>query len=190
MSLRFCGRLLPVVLQLLSLPATHTLQLLPVAPQLLPCTGWHGCAAAPPARAAILACVGEEPDEPGEVEADAGASEEATLYKRKKGGYRAYKPKDDRDRLMYELKEVTPPPRLLGEVRLAPNLGCGDILEYEANTYVVKTVSYRYQYSSGKYRMVGKGANVVQTGRDAIEKALGRLLQRSPDAPPDVPPET
>ena len=33
-------------------------------------------------------------------------------------------------------------------------------------------------------------AEYVAMHADAIEKALGRLLQRSPDAPPDAPPAT
>jgi len=103
--------------------------------------------------------------------------EEATVYKRKKGGY-VKRPVDDRDRLPYELTDVTPPERRLGTYRLAPNLGCGDMVETSEDAFVVKRVSYRYAYRAGRYRMVGKGANVVKAGRFGIEKA-----RRAPDSP-------
>ena len=116
-----------------------------------------------------LASLGE--GEGGEEE------EEATVYKRKKGGY-VKRPVDDRDRLPYELTDVTPPERRLGTYRLAPNLGCGDMVETSEDAFVVKRVSYRYAYRAGRYRMVGKGANVVKAGRFGIEKA-----RRAPDSP-------
>ena len=50
---------------------------------------------------------------------------EATVYARKKGGY-IKKPVDNRDRLPYELTDVTPPERKVGTFQLAPTLGCGD----------------------------------------------------------------
>ena len=64
--------------------------------------------------------------------------------------------------------------------RLAPNLGCGDIVDLRDDAFVVKRISYRYAYSAGRYRMVGKGAAVIQAGRAGIEKALGRLLRSDP----------
>ena len=139
-----------------------------------------------PARQRIRACApGPEADgeaEAGGEEATVYEGEEATVYKRKKGGYRAYKPQDNRDQLLYRLTEVTPPPRFLGQVSLAPTLACGDLVELTSDgnrdAYVVKRVAYQYQYSSGRYQMVGKGASVVKTSRDGIEKALGRLLRR------------
>eukprot|EP00320_Phaeocystis_rex_P020490 CAMPEP_0119073390 /NCGR_PEP_ID=MMETSP1178-20130426/64920_1 /TAXON_ID=33656 /ORGANISM="unid sp, Strain CCMP2000" /LENGTH=167 /DNA_ID=CAMNT_0007055467 /DNA_START=1 /DNA_END=504 /DNA_ORIENTATION=+ len=100
---------------------------------------------------------------------------EATVYARKKGQY-VKKPVDNRDRLAYELTDVTPPERRLGTYKLAPNLGCGDMVEIAEDTFVVKRISYRYAYSAGRYRMVSKGAAVVKAGRLGIERALGRLL--------------
>ena len=50
------------------------------------------------------------------------------------------------------------------------------MVETAEDTFVVKRISYRYAYSAGRYRMVGKGASVVKAGRLGIERALGRLL--------------
>ena len=121
----------------------------------------------------------ELPEDDAEADADLEQEEEeATVYKRKKGGYRPYKPADNRDQLLFELTDITPPERKIGNYRLAPNLGCGDMVETADDTYVVKRISYRYAYSGGRYRMVGKGAAVVRAGRLGIEKALGRLWKQ------------
>ena len=142
---------------------------------------------------------GAEGGEDAEVEEDG----EATVYARKKGGF-VKKQVDNRDRLPYELTDITPPERKVGTFQLAPNLGCGDsetpptparhpfiplqhtapsdsclrpaVVDTPEDTFVVKRISYRYTYSAGRYRMTGKGASVVKAGRLGIEKALGRLL--------------
>ena len=74
----------------------------------------------------IVCCseaMGDEGVEAGEdaVEEDG----EATVYARKKGKY-VKKQVDNRDRLPYELTDITPPERKIGTYQLAPNLGCGD----------------------------------------------------------------
>ena len=53
-------------------------------------------------------------------------------------------------------------------------------------TFVIKSVSYRYEFQRGAYRMVGKGANVKRTDRHATEAFLERMLgeQEAPKKPP------
>ena len=67
--------------------------------------------------------IGDEARESRESAAE--EEEEATVYTRKKGGY-LKRPVDNRDRLPYELTDVTPPERRIGTFKLAANLGCGD----------------------------------------------------------------
>ena len=137
----------------------------------------------PLSRASAVRCCSAEDDRGAEENV-----EEAQLLKKtRKGTYKAYKPKDDRDTLLYDATEITPPPTKLGLFRLSPNAGCGDLISApvrtsgrsSAHTYVIKRVSYRYAYQSGSYRMVGKGVDVKKTSRDATEAFLERLL------PPD-----
>ena len=46
------------------------------------------------------------------------------------------------------------------------------------HTFVIERVSYRYEYQRGKYRMVGKGAQVKRTDRHATEAFLERMLEQ------------
>ena len=93
---------------------------------------------------------------------------------------------DDRDKLLYDVVEMTPPPTSLGMFRLGPLAACGDLIsarvrvegdaEKSEQTFVIKRVSYRYSYERGRYRMVGKGAQVKMASRDAVESSLQRML--------------
>ena len=68
----------------------------------------------------VHACAAEE--------AEDQEPEEAVLYKKKKGAYKPYQPKDNRDKLLYQVTEITPPPKKLGLFRLGPSAGCGDLI--------------------------------------------------------------
>ena len=117
---------------------------------------------------------------------DEDAIEDATTFKRRKGQMKPRKPKDQRDKLLYEVREVTPPPRRLGTFRLEPSLACGDIMQHKDRTYVIKKVSYLYNFVGGAYRMTGKGAHVKETSREAIENSLARMMPDEDEgAPPD-----
>ena len=75
----------------------------------------------------IVCCseaLGDEGAAGGE-DAEVEQEGEATVYARKKGGF-VKKQVDNRDRLPYELTDITPPERKIGTFQLAPNLGCGD----------------------------------------------------------------
>ena len=115
------------------------------------------------------------------------AIEDAMTFK--KGQPRRKSKKDQRDRLLYDVTEVTPPPTRLGQFRLGPSAACGDLIsarmrfegesEKLDHTFVIKRVSYRYEYQGGTYRMVGKGAQVKRADRYATESFLERLLPSS-----------
>ena len=47
--------------------------------------------------------------------------------------------------------------------------------------FVIKRISYRYEYQRGAYRMVGKGADVKSQARESVERWMTRML---PDQPP------
>merc|ERR1719265_191944 len=98
-----------------------------------------------PGRAFIRACDGF--DSSDEVE-------DAQVYRKRKGQFKPHKPKDSRDKLLYQVTEVTPPPTKLGLFRLEPSAGCGDLIsapvrvdgEFEKSeqTFVIKRVAYQY----------------------------------------------
>ena len=46
----------------------------------------------------------------------------------------------------------------------------------EEQTFVIKKVSYLYEFQRGAYRMVGKRAGVKAASRDAVESVLNRML--------------
>ena len=48
--------------------------------------------------------------------------------------------------------------------------------EKTEQTFVIKKVSYRYAYQSGRYVMVGKEAGVKKASRDATDAFLQRML--------------
>ncbi|KAL1498481.1 hypothetical protein AB1Y20_013806 [Prymnesium parvum] len=109
-----------------------------------------------------------------------GEVHDAPTFRRTKGKLRPRKPKDNRDRLLYDVKEVTPPPKKLGTFRLEPSLSCGDIIQHKGRTFVIQKVSYMYSYVGGTYRMTSKGADVKETSREAVEKFMTRMLPSKP----------
>ena len=135
---------------------------------------------------------------PGEEEGEEDDSvEDAKLFQKRKGTFREKKPKDNRDKLLYDVTEITPPPTDLGQFRLGPSAACGDLIcapvridgeaEKVDQTFVIKRVSYRYEYQRGTYRMVGKGAMVKRTDRHATEAFLERMLpQEEETAEPEA----
>ena len=76
--------------------------------------------------------------DPGELGDEDGIVEDATLFRKKKGTYRPSKPADDRDKLLYDVTEVTPPPTALGQFRLGPSAACGDLISARDQTFVIK----------------------------------------------------
>ena len=113
----------------------------------------------------------EEEQAPGEGD--------AALFRKRKGGYRLHAPKDNRDSLLYDVVEETPPPTQLGRFRLGASAACGDMIQFGDQTFVNKRVAYRYELRGGQYAMTGKGAYVKEASREGVELFLQRLL---PDA--------
>ena len=158
-------------------------------------------ALAPCARGgAIRACdAGWLPEEESEED---DSIEDAKLFQKRKGKFSEKKPKDNRDKLLYKVTEITPPPTDLGQFRLGPTAACGDLIsapvrmdgeaEKVDQTFVIKRVSYRYEYQRGTYRMVGKGAMVKRTDRHATEEWLMRMLPQETAEPEawDEPPRS
>mmetsp|Transcript_47486 Transcript_47486/g.110135 ORF Transcript_47486/g.110135 Transcript_47486/m.110135 type:complete len:186 (-) Transcript_47486:165-722(-) len=110
-------------------------------------------------------------------EQDDDIAQDAWLYRKRGGkGFRPHKPKDNRDILLYALTEVSPPPTSLGLFKLEPSAACGDLIQTREGTFVIKKVLYRYAYSGGTYKMVGKSAQVKSTSRDAVDSFMNRML--------------
>jgi hypothetical protein len=119
---------------------------------------------APPSRArAAVCCDAATPDD------------EMTLRRRNE----KKPPKDNRDKLLYSVRTVTPPPADLGLFRLDAKAACGDILEYRDRVYIIQRVQYLYAYQGGAYRMNGKAALVKEASRDAVESYMQRMVQGS-----------
>jgi len=78
----------------------------------------------------------------------------------------------------YTVTEMTPPPRRLGLFRLEATAGCGDMIEVDDVSFVIRKVAYQYQYIGGAYRMVSKAAKVKKTSRDSVERFMERLLPK------------
>ena len=116
--------------------------------------------------------------------------EEAQVFRKKGGTFRPHKPKDNRDKLLFDVTEITPPPTKLGVFRLEPSAACGDLIsarvrvdgesEKVEQPFIIKKVSYRYAYQQGSYKMVSKGADVKMASRDSTEKFLTRMLPSQP----------
>lgn len=67
-----------------------------------------------------------------------------------------------------------------------PSLGCGDIVSHADSNFVIRKVSYRYQYVGGSYRMVSKAADVKEASRDAVESFMTRMYGRRDSRRDDV----
>ena len=94
----------------------------------------------------------------------------------KKNGKARKAPKDDRDKLLYQVTEISPPPTQLGVFKLDPNAGCGDMIQHEDSTFIIKKVSYKYAHRGGRMQMIGKDAAVKEAARDSLEKFMTRML--------------
>uniref|UniRef100_A0A7S3E7F6 Uncharacterized protein n=1 Tax=Rhodosorus marinus TaxID=101924 RepID=A0A7S3E7F6_9RHOD len=83
--------------------------------------------------------------------------------------------KDGRDLLPFDVNVLTPPSRSLGRFRLDPRLNCGDIVDYEGTSYVVRRVRMHYAFRNGTFVVTRKTAEVKTMGRKSLESYLERL---------------
>lgn len=178
------------------------LSLAPLAAQglLLAPLAAHGLLLSPPAissPSAALAlsriveprlCAQSNGQEQWHAEGEDDGVMEAVVFRKRRGAFRPYKPKDNRDSLLFTVNLVTPPERPLGTFRLDPNTGCGDIIQLAATgqAYLIKSVAYQYSFAAGAYRMVAKSVQVKEHSRDYLEKFMVRMLPES-SGPEDVP---
>ncbi len=151
---------------------------------------------APTTRSAVRALQSPDedavtPPEPSKelAPADAGADGAALLKRGKGGRFKPWKPKDNRDTLLYDVEEMTlPESTRIGLFRL-PSAGCGDIIAVRDRTFVIKQLSWKYALRGGRYCMVAKAAKVKQTARDGCDAWLDHCLEhRTLDAEPAVAP--
>ncbi len=83
------------------------------------------------------------------------------------------------DLLPFHVKLVSPPPRVLGCFKLDPRTHCGDVIDYDGQQFVVKSVTLHYSYGSdGRAVVVRKSVDVKTLARLAIESALERTLRK------------
>ncbi|KAJ8908236.1 hypothetical protein NDN08_008327 [Rhodosorus marinus] len=83
--------------------------------------------------------------------------------------------KDGRDLLPFDIDVLTPPSRRLGRFRLDPRLNCGDIIDYDGTSYVVRRVRMHYAFRNGTFVVTRKTAEVKTMGRKSLESYLERL---------------
>jgi len=82
---------------------------------------------------------------------------------------------------MYEVEIITPPPRSLGIHALEPNTGCGDEVEVEGHSFVVRSVVLKYRLERGKYVRDHNRLEVMPTSRFFLNKMLESLYNGSKD---------
>ncbi|KAL4423425.1 hypothetical protein ABPG77_010003 [Micractinium sp. CCAP 211/92] len=66
---------------------------------------------------------------------------------------------------LFEVQDVSPPPRSLGIHALPPNTHNGDQIEVEGSAFVVQAVVMQYKLVRGKYRRDHARLEVQNTGR-------------------------
>ena len=85
------------------------------------------------------------------------------------------------DMLPFDVNVISPPPRHLGSFLMDPRTHCGDIVEYDGQSYSVKSVRLRYRYrkNEGRPRVTKKTLEVKSLARKAIETFLERSFDHS-----------
>lgn len=96
-------------------------------------------------------------------------SGEMTVLSRKKW------PRDNRDKLPFDVYVTTPPPYYLGQFMLDPRAHNGDILEYQEHAYVIKRTRLHYYYRNGEFRVGRKSVDVNTVARSHINNFLDRI---------------
>jgi hypothetical protein len=100
-------------------------------------------------------------------------ADEMTVFSRKKW------PRDNRDKLPFDVYVTTPPPYYLGQFMLDPRAHNGDILEYQDHAYVIKRTRLHYYYRNGEFRVCRKSVDVNTVARSHINSFLDRIYSRS-----------
>lgn len=84
------------------------------------------------------------------------------------------------DALPFDVKVISPPPHMLGRFKLHPRTNCGDVIEHDAKSYVVKRVRCHYRLErSGSPKMFKKTIEIKSLARKSIESYLERTFRES-----------
>ncbi|DBA87588.1 hypothetical protein WJX77_005851 [Trebouxia sp. C0004] len=78
---------------------------------------------------------------------------------------------------LFEVKDVSPPPRLLGIHSLPPDTHNGDQIEVEGQDYVVDSVTLHYKLVGGKYQREHNQLAVHSTSRFFLNKYLDHMYK-------------
>mmetsp|Transcript_10666 Transcript_10666/g.15960 ORF Transcript_10666/g.15960 Transcript_10666/m.15960 type:complete len:159 (-) Transcript_10666:56-532(-) len=105
--------------------------------------------------------------------------EGAKIVKKLGRKYVEYVPKDNRDRLPYDVYTAWPPQKKVGRFSLSPCTGCGDMIHHNANTYIIRRVTCHYKFKDGSYKMFKKEAHATELFRAATERIAEKMFQNS-----------
>ncbi|KAL4443314.1 hypothetical protein ABPG75_011051 [Micractinium tetrahymenae] len=87
---------------------------------------------------------------------------------------------------LFEVHDVSPPPRSLGIHALPPNTHNGDQIEVEGSAFVVQAVVMQYKLVRGKYRRDHARLEVQNTGRMLANLYLEEMYRMGdPSGPAD-----
>ncbi|PRW51179.1 hypothetical protein C2E21_5649 [Chlorella sorokiniana] len=79
---------------------------------------------------------------------------------------------------MFEIQDISPPPRSLGIHALPPSTHNGDLIEVEGSAYVVQSVVMQYKLVRGRYKRDHARLEVQGTGRMLANLFLEELYQK------------
>jgi len=116
------------------------------------------------------------PDESKGPDRAALNGEESGMEVRRKGGAQYRR---ECDRLPFDVRVSSPPPRYLGRFHLDALTHGGDILEHDGQSYVVKSVVFHYALQNGKFVVHRKTAHVKSLARKSIDSYLNKLYKSS-----------
>lgn len=83
------------------------------------------------------------------------------------------------DSLPFDLRVISPPPHTLGRFMLSPRTSCGDVIEHDAKSYVVKRVRCHYRFERSGPTMFKKTVEIKSIARKSIENYLERTFRES-----------
>ena len=111
---------------------------------------------------------------------DMSQVQEAIVKKRQGKTFVQHKPTDNRDSLLYEVYSSAPPRRKLGQYKLHPSTGCGDMIEANLRQYIVRRITCQYKFVGGSFQMYRKEAEVTELMRAAAERIAKRMFDAAP----------
>jgi hypothetical protein len=83
------------------------------------------------------------------------------------------------DELPFNVTVVSPPPHSLGQFMLNPRTNCGDVIEHDEKSYVVKRVICHYRLQFGRPQMFKKTIEIKSLARKSLESFLEKTFNES-----------